>query len=127
MSMTDPIADFLTRIRNGIMAAHETVEIPSSRLKKEMARILTEQGYIEGYDEQPGVPGSAADKILVKSNGLVTYAGKDIAYHLWKLDRIDRDFDYTPFVEEGGLGMAGKLFGKNLQGILGELNEALAA
>ena len=49
--MTDPIADFLTRIRNGIMAAHETVEIPSSRLKREMARILTEQGYIEGFDE----------------------------------------------------------------------------
>ena len=66
MSMTDPIADFLTRIRNGIMAAHETVEIPSSRLKKEMARILTEQGYIEGFDEAPGVPGSAADKILVR-------------------------------------------------------------
>ena len=60
MSMTDPIADFLTRIRNGIMAAHETVEIPSSRLKREMARILTEQGYIEGFDEAPGVPGSAA-------------------------------------------------------------------
>ena len=66
MSMTDPIADFLTRIRNGIMAAHETVEIPSSGLKREMARILTEQGYIEGFDEAPGVPGSAADKILVR-------------------------------------------------------------
>jgi len=66
MSMTDPIADFLTRIRNGIMAAHETVEIPSSRLKREMARILTEQGYIEGFDEAPGVPGSAADKLLVR-------------------------------------------------------------
>ena len=39
----------------------------------------------------------AADKILVKSNGLVTYTGKDIAYHLWKLNRIDRDFDYRPF------------------------------
>jgi small subunit ribosomal protein S8 len=36
------------------MAAHETVEIPSSRLKREMARILTEQGYIEGFDEAPG-------------------------------------------------------------------------
>src|SRR6188472_3455403 len=47
MSMTDPIADFLTRIRNGIMAAHETVVIPSSGLKREMARILTEQGYID--------------------------------------------------------------------------------
>lgn len=39
----------------------------------------------------------AADKILVKSNGLVTYAGKDIAYHLWKLNRIDRDFMYRKF------------------------------
>jgi small subunit ribosomal protein S8 len=50
MSMTDPIADFLTRIRNAINAAHETVEIPSSRLKREMARILREQGYIEGFE-----------------------------------------------------------------------------
>ena len=66
MSMTDPIADFLTRIRNGIMAAHETVEIPSSGLKREMARILLEQGYIAGFDEAPGVPGSAGDKILVR-------------------------------------------------------------
>lgn len=40
----------------------------------------------------------AADKILVKSNGLVTYTGKDIAFHLWKLNRIDRDFDYRPFL-----------------------------
>ena len=48
--MTDPIADFLTRIRNAITAAHQTVDIPASRLKREMARILTEQGYIDGYD-----------------------------------------------------------------------------
>ena len=48
--MTDPIADFLTRIRNAITAAHETVVIPSSKLKREMARILTEQGYIDGFD-----------------------------------------------------------------------------
>ena len=66
MSMTDPIADFLTRIRNGIMAAHETVEIPASRLKREMARILTEQGYIEGFDEAPGVPGDAGEKLIVR-------------------------------------------------------------
>jgi small subunit ribosomal protein S8 len=66
MSMTDPIADFLTRIRNGIMAAHETVEIPASRLKREMARILTEQGYIEGFEEAPGVPDDAGDKIIVR-------------------------------------------------------------
>ena len=49
MSMTDPIADFLTRIRNAIHAAHETVEIPASKLKAEIARILTEQGYIESW------------------------------------------------------------------------------
>jgi small subunit ribosomal protein S8 len=66
MSMTDPIADFLTRIRNGIMAAHETVEIPASNLKREMARILLEQGYIDGVDDAPGVPGSAGDKLLIR-------------------------------------------------------------
>jgi small subunit ribosomal protein S8 len=58
MSMTDPIADFLTRIRNGIMAAHETVEIPSSKFKREMARILDEQGYIEGFEVAEGQPGA---------------------------------------------------------------------
>src|SRR5919206_3465586 len=57
MSMTDPIADFLTRIRNAILAAHETVEIPSSKLKREMARILEEQGYIDGFEVVPGQPG----------------------------------------------------------------------
>ena len=59
MSMTDPIADLLTRIRNGITAAHETVEVPSSKLKVEVARILKEQGYIRDYSvrEEPGTPG----------------------------------------------------------------------
>src|ERR671916_1876921 len=58
--MTDPIADFLTRIRNGIQAAKETVDIPASKLKNDMARILDEQGYISGFEieapnpEHPG-------------------------------------------------------------------------
>ncbi len=65
MSMTDPIADFLTRIRNGIMAAHETVEIPSSKLKKELARILREQGYIESFETTEGRPGAAGERIVV--------------------------------------------------------------
>lgn len=51
-SSTDPIADFLTRIRNAIQAAHETVEIPASKLKTECARILKEEGYIAGYEVQ---------------------------------------------------------------------------
>ncbi len=66
MSMTDPIADFLTRIRNGIMAAHEDVEIPASRLKTEMARILAEQGYIEGYEVRRAEGGAAGDRIHVR-------------------------------------------------------------
>jgi small subunit ribosomal protein S8 len=66
MSMTDPVADFLTRIRNAIMAAHETVEIPSSRLKREMARILTEQGYIEGFEMVDPEPDRPAELIRVR-------------------------------------------------------------
>jgi small subunit ribosomal protein S8 len=66
MSMTDPVADFLTRIRNGIMAAHETVEVPASGLKRDIAKIMLEQGYIAGFDEAPGVPGSAGDKLLIR-------------------------------------------------------------
>lgn len=50
MTMTDPIADMLTRIRNGIIAKHETVDIPASNIKREIARILLEEGYIKGYD-----------------------------------------------------------------------------
>ena len=49
MSMTDPIADFLTRIRNGLHAGHDEVVIPHSKMKAELARILQEQGYIEGW------------------------------------------------------------------------------
>jgi small subunit ribosomal protein S8 len=49
-TVTDPIADLLTRIRNGLQADHEFVDVPASRFKAEVARILTEQGYIEGYE-----------------------------------------------------------------------------
>jgi len=54
MSMTDPIADFLTRIRNGLSADHDSVAIPHSKFKVELARILREQGYIEDYGTEPG-------------------------------------------------------------------------
>ena len=52
--LTDPIADFLTRIRNGLQAQHEEVLIPASRLKREMSRILKEQGYIADFSEEDG-------------------------------------------------------------------------
>ena len=64
MSMTDPIADFLTRIRNGITAAHETVEIPSSKLKVELARILQEQGYIRAFSTKPSEVGNAETLVI---------------------------------------------------------------
>jgi small subunit ribosomal protein S8 len=66
MSMTDPVADMLTRIRNGIMAAHETVEIPSSKLKSEIARILREQGYIESFETVEGTTGPAGSRLVVR-------------------------------------------------------------
>jgi small subunit ribosomal protein S8 len=53
MAVNDPIADFLTRIRNGISADHEDVEIPASKFKAELARILREQGYIEDFSVEP--------------------------------------------------------------------------
>ena len=68
MSMTDPVADFLTRLRNAAKAQHHDVAIPSSKLKREMARILKEQGYIEAYAiNPPGVGGntSPTDQITV--------------------------------------------------------------
>ena len=50
MSMSDPIADMLTRIRNGNTAKHNTVDVPSSKMKKAIADILTSEGYIKGYE-----------------------------------------------------------------------------
>lgn len=50
MTMTDPIADMLTRIRNANIVGHESVDIPASKMKKSIAGILTEEGYIKGFD-----------------------------------------------------------------------------
>jgi small subunit ribosomal protein S8 len=66
MTMTDPLADFLTRVRNGIHAAHETVEVPASKLKAELARILAEQGYIESWSVAPRADGKVGEVIVVR-------------------------------------------------------------
>ncbi|RMD86810.1 MAG: 30S ribosomal protein S8 [Calditrichaeota bacterium] len=59
MSMTDPIADFLTRIRNAAQAKHTKVDVPASNMKKQMARILKEYGFIKNYilidDKKSGI------------------------------------------------------------------------
>ncbi len=91
--MTDPIADYLTRIRNGVMAGHKVVEIPGSNIKKEMTKILHNKGYILSYkfvdDEKQGVikialkyhPKSKVPAIKkierVSKPGLRKYAGAD--------------------------------------------------
>ena len=49
MNLTDPVADFLTRIRNSIRARHQKLDVPASKLKTEIARILKEEGYIANY------------------------------------------------------------------------------
>ena len=59
--LTDPVADMLTRIRNANKALHDRVEMPTSKLKEEIARILQEEGYIRGYRVDQGDP----HKVLV--------------------------------------------------------------
>jgi len=92
--MTDPVADMLTRIRNANKALHDRVELPSSKLKEEIARILEEEGYIRGYRVlEPGeLPyntlvvelkyGRSRERVLtdlkrVSKPGRRIYAGKD--------------------------------------------------
>ncbi len=65
MSVNDPIADFLTRIRNAGLAKKDTVSMPASKLKKEVARILKEEGYINDYREH-GVGAEAALTVELK-------------------------------------------------------------
>ena len=57
MTMTDPIADMLTRIRNANTAMHDTVKMPTSKLKQSLAGILEREGYIGGFDVTPSTTG----------------------------------------------------------------------
>ncbi len=93
MSMSDPIADMLTRIRNANTAKHDTVDIPSSKIKVAIADILVDEGYIEKYDlVEDGnfktihvtmkYSGAKKEKIItgikrISKPGLRIYAGKD--------------------------------------------------
>ena len=82
--MTDPIADYLTRLRNGIKARHRMVEIPSSGLKKEITRILHEKGYILNFkvEEKKGQQGLI--KVALKYNSPARISA------IKKLDRASR-------------------------------------
>src|SRR5579862_8558769 len=78
MTMTDPIADMLTRIRNANTAMHDTTTMPSSKLKENLARLLEREGYIEGFSVAPSSmePGSVLEiKLKYTSDRLRTIAG----------------------------------------------------
>ena len=77
---TDPIADYLTRIRNAQIARHKVVEIPASNLKREITRILHEKGYILNYKFDEGKPGVI--KIALK------YNAKTKTPAISKIDRV---------------------------------------
>ncbi len=64
MSMTDPIADMLTRIRNALMAGHTSVSLPSSRIKREIAGILKEEGYIVDFRHEEEGPQGVLHLVL---------------------------------------------------------------
>lgn len=66
MSMTDPIADLLTRIRNGQQARHASITVPRSNLKLQIVKILKEEGYVEGYLDRPDPPRSGTIKVFLK-------------------------------------------------------------
>ena len=66
--VSDPIADFLTRIRNGIQAKHRVVDIPASNLKKELTKVLKEKGYILNYKFEDEVGYQGNIKIALKFN-----------------------------------------------------------
>jgi len=68
MKTTDPIADYLTRVRNAIKARHRIVEIPASGLKKEITKVLFEKGYILNYKLDDAVPSKQNIKIALKYN-----------------------------------------------------------
>lgn len=83
--MTDPIADMLTRIRNAIAAGHQRVDIPGSKLKMEVARILKEEGYINSYQSKgEGV------KYMIRINLRYDTRGTSSITHLSRVSRPGR-------------------------------------
>ncbi|HEX2124968.1 MAG TPA: 30S ribosomal protein S8 [Thermoleophilaceae bacterium] len=104
MAQTDPIADFLTRIRNGVRADHDEVEMPASTFKAELARILRDQGYIEDFSVEPARVGRVL-RVRLK----YTEARKPVMQGIERLSKPGRRqyvrADRVPKVQ-GGMGTA---------------------
>jgi len=107
MSMTDPIADFLTRLRNAAAAQHHDVAIPSSKLKVELARILKEQGYIDAYRVEPPAPDRPGDLLTVTLK--YTEQRKPVISGMQRVSRPGQrtyvDHTHIPRIQ-GGMGTA---------------------
>jgi small subunit ribosomal protein S8 len=107
MSMTDPVSDFLTRLRNAAQAQHEHVVMPSSKLKRELSRILVEQGYITGYEVTPPSAGEPGERITITLK--YTDDRKPVISGLRRISRPGRrsyvDHAHIPRVQ-GGMGTA---------------------
>lgn len=104
MNVTDPIADLLTRIRNGIHANKDTVEVPTSKLKLEVLRILKEEGYINGYD-QTTVDGHPRTRVQLKYGPRRTRVIQEIRRVSKPGLRIYKGSKDVPRVR-GGMGIA---------------------
>ena len=106
MSMTDPIADMLTRIRNGIQAHHDRIELPTSKLKVEVAKILKSEGFISNFKEvnEDGRP-SGVLRIYLK----YSEDGEPVIHGIERVSRpgrrVYRGKEELPKVL-GGLGLA---------------------
>ena len=104
MSMTDPVADMLTRIRNGIQSRHDRVELPSSKLKVEIARILKSEGFISNYK-------LVEDKVQPSLRIYLKYSedGEPVIHGIERISRpgrrVYRNKQEIPRVL-GGLGLA---------------------
>ena len=104
--MTDPIADYLTRLRNAIMAGHRVVEVPTSKMKREITKILFDQGYILNYKFEDANAPKGTIKIALK------YDPVDKVCAIKNLHRISRPGlrQYTGYKDMprvlNGLGIA---------------------
>ncbi len=103
MSMTDPIADMLTRIRNGQMAQKQSVTMPSSTLKQAVSVVLKEEGYVESFEV---VENGAKPELTIT---LKYFQGKPVIENIQRVSRpglrIYKSYDELPDVM-GGLGTA---------------------
>jgi len=105
MSITDPIADMLTRIRNGITSHHERIELPTSKLKVEIARILKSEGFIRNY----AVVDKEASQATLRIDLKYSPDGEPVIHGIERISRpgrrVYRNKQEIPSVL-GGLGLA---------------------